>query len=60
VQPVQDGKTAKALLYDQLSVLDSKMKEIATNLTTNDAQALLANGRFLRERFAKDPIFSVG
>ena len=59
LQPVQDGKTAKALLYEQLRVLDSKMKEIAANLTTNDAQALLANGRFLRERFAKEPFFSV-
>jgi hypothetical protein len=59
LQPVQDGKTAKALLYEQLSVLDGKMKEIAANLTANNAQALLANGEFLRERFAKQPFFSV-
>jgi hypothetical protein len=59
LQPVADGKTAKTLLYEQLTVLDGKMKEIAANLTTNDAQALLANGRFLRERFAKESLFSV-
>jgi hypothetical protein len=53
LQQVQDGKTAKVLLVDQLTVLDGKMKEVAKNLLANDAQALVANGEFLRERFAK-------
>ena len=51
LQPLQDGKTAKTLLVEQLTVLDGKMKDIVRNLSANDAQALLANGEFLRERF---------
>jgi hypothetical protein len=51
VQPLQDGKTAKVLLVEQLTVLDGKMREIAKNLVANDAQALVANGAFLREKF---------
>ena len=53
LQPLQDGKTAKQLLIEQLTVLDGKLKEIAKNLTANDAQALLTNGQFLRDRFTK-------
>lgn len=51
VQPLQDGKTAKAMLVEQLTVLDGKMREVATNLVFNDAQALVANGAFLRDKF---------
>jgi hypothetical protein len=53
LQPVADGKNAKQLLLEQLTVLDGKMKEIAQNLVANNAQALLANGQFLRDRFSK-------
>ncbi len=57
LQPLQDGKTAKVLLVEQLAVLDGKMREIAKNLLANDAQALLTNGAFLRERFAASSSF---
>ncbi len=59
LQPLENGKTAKALLADQLAVLDAKMKDIARNLTANDAQALVANGEFLRERFTKPSFLTV-
>jgi hypothetical protein len=49
--PVQDGKTATQLLVEQLTLLDSKMKEIVTNFLSNDSQALIANGRFLADKF---------
>ena len=52
VQPLQDGKSAKALLIEQLSLLDAKMKEIVANVMSNNTQALVANGQFLREKFA--------
>lgn len=52
LQPVAEGKTANVLLAEQLRVLDTKMHEIARNLAANDAQALIANGSFLREKFA--------
>jgi len=58
LQPVQDGKTANVVLAEQLRVLDAKMKEIAQNLSANNAQALLANGRFLRERFESQSFLS--
>jgi hypothetical protein len=50
---VRDGKTAKALLLEQLDLLDGKMKEIVTSVAENDTQALLVNGRFLEEKFGK-------
>jgi len=49
--PVQDGKTATALLIEQLTLLDGKMKEIVANYLSNDSQALVANGRFLADKF---------
>ena len=49
--PVQGGKTATALLTDQLTLLDGKMKEIVQNLLANNTQALVANGNFLRDKF---------
>jgi len=48
---VRDGKTPKALLLEQLDLLDGKMKEIVTSVAENDTQALLVNGRFLEEKF---------
>jgi hypothetical protein len=58
LQPVAEGKNAKQLLVEQLTVLDGKMKEIAQNLVSNNAQALLANGQFLRDRFSKQPFLT--
>jgi hypothetical protein len=49
--PVQDGKSATALLIEQLTLLDAKMKEIVNNYLSNDSQALVANGRFLADKF---------
>ena len=52
--PVQDGKTATALLVEQLTLLDGKMKEIVSNYLANDTQALIANGRFLQDKFKSE------
>jgi hypothetical protein len=48
---LQDGKTAHAVLQEQLELLDSRMQEILVSVHENDTQKLLANGRFLKERF---------
>ncbi len=56
--PLAEGKTARQLLAEQLSVLDSKMREIVVNVAGADAQALLANGRFLETKF-QQPDFLV-
>lgn len=39
------------MLLDQLTLLDSKMNEVADAVNKNDTDALLANGRFLEDRF---------
>ena len=52
LHPVQNGKSAHAVLNEQLTLLDGKMQEILVSVNENDTQALLANGRFLKEKFA--------
>lgn len=54
---IRDGKTARQIVVEQLTVLAAKMREIAQDAVQDDAQALLANGRFLKERFASAPMF---
>jgi hypothetical protein len=54
---IRDGKTARQIVVEQLTVLAAKMQEIAKNAVVDDAQALLANGKFLKERFAAAPMF---
>jgi hypothetical protein len=52
LHPVQNGKSAHDVLNDQLTLLDQKMQEILVSVNENDTQALLANGRFLKEKFS--------
>jgi hypothetical protein len=56
LHPVQDGKTAKQVLLDQLTLLESKMSEVADDVHRNDTDRLLANGRFLEERFGRSAL----
>jgi hypothetical protein len=51
VHRFSDGRTAAAVLLDQLTLLDKKLDEVADAVNKNDADALLANGRFLEDRF---------
>lgn len=55
--PIRDGKTARQIVVEQLTLLAGKMHEIEQNAAQDDAQALLANGRFLKDRFAAAPMF---
>jgi hypothetical protein len=57
-QALKDGKTARQLLGEQLALLDEKMLEIVANVSSADAQALLANGKFLEMKF-QQPDFLV-
>jgi len=45
------GKTARDLLTDQLTILDDQLKEVVDNVARGDAEALLANGKFLEAKF---------
>jgi len=46
-----NGKTADQVLGDQLDLLSTKMDEVADAVHKKDSDALLANGRFLEEKF---------
>jgi hypothetical protein len=48
------GQIALQELKAQLSLLDAKLDEIAQNLQQQDLDRLLANRRFLEERFRRD------
>jgi hypothetical protein len=51
--PVQGGKTPKQLLADQLDLIEEKMREISDAVAKDDVDKLLAQGRFLEDRFGK-------
>lgn len=55
---LQDGKTARQLMAEQLALLDAQLGEVVANVASADAQALLANGQFLQARF-QQPDFRV-
>jgi hypothetical protein len=48
------GKTPLDLLRAQLQLLDEKLDEITDAVHRRDSDRLLANGRFLEERFGKE------
>lgn len=56
LHPVQDGKTPRQVLLEQLTLLESKMNEVADDVHQYDADRLLANGRFLEERFGRSAL----
>ena len=51
-----NGQTADQVLSDQLDLLASKMNEVADAVHKKDSDALLANGRFLEEKFGPQPL----
>jgi hypothetical protein len=53
---VQNGKTPKEILLDQLTLLENRMNEVADDVHRNDSDRLLAHGRFLEERFGRSPL----
>lgn len=48
---IQDGKTAQQMLGEQLDLIEEKMQEISEAVAKDDVSKLLAQGRFLEERF---------
>lgn len=53
VTPLQDGKTGRDLLGEQLDLLLSAVQDIMAQATQASSQPLLAHQRFLKDRFAK-------
>lgn len=51
-QPVEPGgRTAWEELWSQLNLMEHKLDEVAADLKRKNADQLLANGKFLEERF---------
>jgi hypothetical protein len=53
---VSGGKTSLMVLCDQLDLLAFKMDEIFDAICRADADALIAHGRFLAEKFGTSPL----
>jgi len=56
---IKDGRTAEALLQEQLITLEAGLGKLLENVAADDAQALLANGRFLEAKFGHSEGFGV-
>jgi hypothetical protein len=52
-QVLPDGRTPLQLLGDQLQLLDDRLDEITEAINHQDLNRLVANGRFLEERFGQ-------
>ncbi len=50
-RPIEAGKTSLMLLIDQLDLLGATMDKIYDAANRTDAEALVAHGRFLQEKF---------
>jgi hypothetical protein len=53
---LHDGKTAQDIFRDTLSELEGKVKQLADDLASQDAQAFLVHSRFLHDKFGKRPL----
>jgi hypothetical protein len=54
------GKTARDLLTEQLTILDDQLQEVVANVARGDAEALLANGKFLESKFRERDFLQPG
>lgn len=59
-QAVQDGRTPRQLLTEQLALLERQMQQVVAQVAASDAQALLANGRFLQQKFEQPDFLKQG
>jgi hypothetical protein len=48
---VADGRTPHDVLLDQLDLMDRRLADVADDMARHDSDKLLANGRFLAEKF---------
>lgn len=55
-RPLANGRTAHDVLLEQLNTMDTKLREVGEDIARNDTDRLMANVRFLQERFASSPI----
>jgi hypothetical protein len=54
-RPIEGAKTSLLVLVDQLDLLGSTVDKMYDAVLQADAQALIAHGRFLQEKFGHAP-----
>jgi hypothetical protein len=54
---VRDGKTAEVLFAEQITLLEKEVSEVGARIYQAEAQGLLAQGRFLDQKFRKNGDF---
>ena len=50
-RPIADGRTPHDVLLSQLELMDQRLVNVADDMARHDSDALLANGRFLADKF---------
>lgn len=55
---IKNGKTADGMLIEQMNTLESGLQGMLENVAADDAQTLLANGRFLEAKFGRSESFA--
>ncbi|MGR9117553.1 MAG: hypothetical protein ACU85E_17545 [Gammaproteobacteria bacterium] len=50
---IRGQKTPQEILIDQLDILDQEMKQIVIDINSQNADLLIAHGKFLRDKFEK-------
>ena len=50
-RPLANGRTPHDVLLEQLDLMDRRLADVADDILRNDSDKLLANGRFLAEKF---------
>lgn len=48
---LEDGRTPHAVMLDQLTLLQDTLEQVTVNVAQGDTTSMLANGRFLRDKF---------
>jgi hypothetical protein len=51
---MRNGKTAQEVLIEQLGILNEQIEQIVISVNSKDADALIAQGEFLKSKFAND------
>jgi hypothetical protein len=57
---IEHGKTAKQLLLEQLDLLHGHLARIADSAFREDAEALVVNGKYLKEKFHSTEFLRAG
>jgi hypothetical protein len=56
---IANGRTPHDVLLEQLDLMDRRLKDVADDIARHDSDKLLANGRFLAEKFGTST-FDIG